>query len=207
MREASVSRSTKETQIEIVLCLDGGEVDVSTGVGFFDHMLCAFGQHSGYGLTVKTEGDLIVDCHHTVEDTGIALGTAIARALGNRGGIKRFGSANIPMDEALASCSLDVGGRSFLHFQGEFPQERIGDFDTCMAEEFFRAVADNSGITLHLACPYGRNSHHMIEAMFKAFAHAMAQATRLSHRGGILSTKGDVESSFEEISSGRGLLD
>lgn len=197
MREAIVRRNTKETQIELTLGLDGGQVDISTGIGFFDHMLDAFAHHSGYSLIVKTEGDLIVDCHHTVEDTGIALGTAIGRALQDRVGVKRFGTASIPMDEALASCSLDVGGRSFLHFDGEFPQERVGDFDTCMTEEFFRAVADNGGITLHLACAYGKNSHHMIEALFKAFAHAMATATAYNGTARILSTKGEVESDFE----------
>ena len=185
-----VTRVTKETQIEAELNLDGGEVNVSTGVGFFDHMLNAFAHHGGFGLTVNTEGDLIVDCHHTVEDTGIVIGTAIKKALGDKSGIVRFGNAFVPMDEALSFCAVDVSGRPFLVFGGEFPQERVGDFDTCMTEEFFRAVADNSGITIHIKNEYGKNSHHMIESMFKAFAYALKAAVKENESGEVISTKG-----------------
>ena len=149
---------------------------MSTGVGFFDHMLTAFAVHGNFGLKVNTVGDWEVDCHHTVEDTGIVLGKAFAEALPTKRGIKRFGHAFIPMDEALAFAAADISGRPYLVFDGEFPQERVGDFDTCMTEEFFRAFAANAGVTLHLKCEYGKNSHHMIEAMFKAAAHALRDA-------------------------------
>ena len=139
-------------------------------------MLTAFAVHGGFGLKVKTVGDWEVDCHHTVEDTGIVLGKAFADALPTKRGIKRFGHAFIPMDEALAFAAADISGRPFPVFSGEFPQERVGDFDTCMTEEFFRAFATNAGITLHLKCEYGKNSHHMIEALFKAAAHALRDA-------------------------------
>lgn len=196
-RTAVVARETRETRIEVCLCVDGGEVDISTGVGFFDHMLTALGHHGGFGLSVRAEGDLIVDCHHTVEDTGIALGLAFKRALGDKSGITRFGSAYIPMDEALSFCSVDIGGRSFLVFQGEFPQEKVGDFDTCMTEEFLRAFSDNAGLTLHAHCKYGKNAHHMIEALFKALAHAMKQAVAYNESGELLSTKGGIDESFD----------
>ncbi len=189
-RTAEIYRSTKETEISVELNLDGGVKDISTGVGFFDHMLNSFASHCGLGLILKANGDLIVDCHHTVEDTGIVLGKAFAKALGDKGGIKRFGTSFIPMDESLAFCSLDVSGRAYLVFSGDFPQERVGDFDTCMTEEFFKAFSDNSGITLHIKCEYGKNSHHMIEAMFKAFAYAMKTAISLNETGEIVSTKG-----------------
>ncbi len=185
-----VSRVTKETQIEVEICLDGGEVDISTGIGFFDHMLNAFAHHAGFGLMVHTEGDLIVDCHHSIEDTGIAIGTALKQALGDKAGILRFGSAYIPMDESLSFCAVDVSGRPYLVFSGNFPQERVGDFDTCMTEEFFKALSDNAGITLHLKNEYGRNSHHMIESMFKAFAYAMKTAVKDNGTGEVISTKG-----------------
>lgn len=188
-RTANVSRSTGETQIDVSLDLDGGISDISTGIGFFDHMLNAFAHHGGFGLSLRAEGDLIVDCHHTIEDTGIVLGKVFKKALGDRAGIKRFGSAFIPMDEALGFCSVDICGRSYLVFKGDFPQERVGDFDTCMTEEFMRAFSDNSGITLHIHCNYGGNSHHMIEAMFKALAYAMKTATECVGVE-ILSTKG-----------------
>ncbi len=136
-RYAQISRETKETQIELALCLEGGTIEVSTGVGFFDHMLTAFAVHSGFGLSVKTVGDWHVDCHHTVEDTGIVLGQALAKTLADKSGITRYGSAFIPMDEALGFASVDISGRPFLVFQAEFPQEKVGDFDTCMTEEFF----------------------------------------------------------------------
>lgn len=189
-RYASLSRETKETQVELALCLEGGRVEVSTGVGFFDHMLTAFAVHSGFGLTVKTIGDWHVDCHHTVEDTGIVLGQALAQALGDKSGIARYGTAFIPMDEALGFASADISGRPFLAFRAAFPQERVGDFDTCMTEEFFRAFAFQAGITLHAECRHGVNSHHMIEALFKAAAHALRDAVSLTGRDGVLSSKG-----------------
>lgn len=185
-----VTRVTKETQIEVEINLDGGEVNVSTGIGFFDHMLNAFAHHAGFGLNVTTEGDLIVDCHHSIEDTGIAIGMALKQALGDKGGILRFGSAYIPMDESLSFCAVDVSGRPYLVFKGEFPQERVGDFDTCMTEEFFKALSDNAGITLHIKNEYGKNSHHMIESIFKAFAYAMKTAVKDNGTGELISTKG-----------------
>lgn len=183
-------RNTKETQIELKLNLDGGEVKVDTGVGFFDHMLTAFAVHGGFGLELHTVGDWNVDCHHTIEDTGIVLGQAFAEALGSKEGIMRYGSAFIPMDEALGFACVDICNRPFLVFNAEFPQERVGEFDTCMTEEFFRAFAYNALITLHLKCEYGKNSHHMIEAMFKAVAHALADAVMLNETGEALTTKG-----------------
>ena len=189
MRTAEIERNTKETQIKISLDLDGGEVKVSTGIGFFDHMLTAFGVHGGFGLNVQVTGDLEVDTHHTVEDTGIALGMAFKQALGDMGGINRYGSFYIPMDESLALCALDISNRPFLVFKANFNEERCGDYETCCTEEFFRAFAVNSGITLHINLLYGSNSHHGIEAIFKAFAHAMKIAAA-KNDGGILSTKG-----------------
>lgn len=189
-RIGSVMRETKETQIEIELNLAGGSVSISTGIGFFDHMLTAFAHHGGFGLYIKTDGDLHVDGHHTVEDTGISLGQAFAKALGNKGGIKRFGTAFIPMDEALGFCSLDISGRPFLVFDAEFPQEKIGEYDSCLSEEFFRAFALHAGITIHLKCEYGKNAHHMTEALFKAFAYAMKEAVKENEDGSIVSTKG-----------------
>lgn len=189
MRQASIHRQTKETDITIKISLDGGPVEVSTGIGFFDHMLTAFGVHSGFGLEVSSKGDLEVDCHHTVEDTGIVLGQALAQAVGDKGGIQRYGHAYIPMDEALGFCAVDISGRPFLVFQAEFPQDMVGGYDACMTEEFFRAFAMHSGVTLHLSCPYGKNSHHMIEALFKASAHALRDACA-PREGGVLSSKG-----------------
>lgn len=189
MRMSIQRRKTRETDIAVELSLDGGETEVSTGVGFFDHMLNAFAVHGGFGLKVEAEGDLLVDCHHTVEDVGIVLGKAFAQALGDKSGIARYGSFYVPMDEALAFASVDVSGRPFLVFQASFQQERVGDFDTCMTEEFFRAFAMNAGITLHVRVEYGSNSHHEIEALFKAVAHAMRLATTPAGDSA-LSTKG-----------------
>ena len=189
MRTAVIERNTKETQIKIELNLDGGAVQVSTGVGFFDHMLTAFGVHGGFGLKINVTGDLEVDTHHTVEDTGIALGMAFKQALGDMGGINRYGSFYIPMDESLALCALDISNRPFLVFKANFNEERCGDYETCCTEEFFRAFVVNSGITLHINVLYGLNSHHEIEAIFKAFAHALKIAAA-ENNGGILSTKG-----------------
>ncbi len=189
MREASISRNTKETQITVKLNLDGGTHSIDTGIGFFDHMLTAFAVHGGFGLEVKVCGDLHVDCHHTVEDTGIVLGKAFAEALGDHSGIARFGSSYVPMDEALGFCALDISGRAFLVFDAPMPQAVIGAYDACMTEEFMRALAFNAGITLHLKSEYGANSHHITEALFKACARALRQAVTQTG-GGVLSTKG-----------------
>ena len=190
MRTSYIERNTKETKIKVKLSLDGGEISINTGVGFFDHMLNAFAHHGGFGLKITCEGDLYVDCHHTVEDCGIVLGKAFDEALGNKAGIKRFASAFIPMDEALGFCAVDVSGRDYLVFNAEFPQERIGDYDSCMTEEFMRAFASNAKITLHLRSEYGKNSHHITEALFKAFAYAMKEAVKLNESGAVVSTKG-----------------
>lgn len=191
MRSADISRKTKETDIKIELSLDGGECEINTGIGFFDHMLTAFAVHGGFGLKADVKGDLNVDCHHTIEDTGIVLGKAFAEALGDKSGIERYGSFTIPMDESLSFVSLDVSGRPFLVFNAEFPEERVGEFDSCMCEEFMRAFAYNAGITLHVNMIYGGNTHHQIEAIFKALAHALAVAVRETGKG-VLSTKGSL---------------
>ena len=189
MRTATVERNTKETQIAATLCLDGGEVAVSTGNGFFDHMLTAFAVHGGFGLQLTVQGDLEVDTHHTVEDTGIVLGQALRRALGDFGGIARSGSFAVPMDESLARCDLDLSNRPFLVFRATFQQERCGDYETCVTEDFWRAFAVNAGITLHIDVPYGTNAHHQIEAVFKAVGHALHGAVQPTD-GAVLSTKG-----------------
>ena len=190
MRTAKIERKTKETDITLTVDLDGkGQVSIDTGIGFFDHMLTALAVHSGVDMTVKCKGDLNVDGHHSVEDIGICLGKAFAEALGDKSGIARYGSAYVPMDESLAFCSLDISGRAFLVFNAIFSDDRIGEFDTCLAEEFFRAFAFNAGITLHIRQEYGKNDHHICEAIFKAVAHALKQALA-SNGGGVLSTKG-----------------
>ncbi|MDD6672987.1 MAG: imidazoleglycerol-phosphate dehydratase HisB [Eubacteriales bacterium] len=190
MRTSNIQRNTKETKINIELNLDGGEVEVSTGIGFFDHMLTAFGVHGGFGLRVEVKGDLEVDTHHTAEDTGIVLGKAFKEALGDMSGIERYGSFSIPMDESLAQVSLDISNRPFLVFNAKFEQELCGDYETCVTEEFWRAFAMNSGITLHINVPYGTNAHHQIEAIFKAVAHALKIAVTKNSDGAVLSTKG-----------------
>ena len=190
MRTSTVERNTKETQIKVELDLDGGEVKVDTGIGFFDHMLTAFGVHGGFGLNVKVTGDLDVDTHHTVEDTGIALGKAFNEALGDMSGINRYGTFYIPMDESLAQASLDISNRPFLVFNADFHQEKCGDYETCVTEEFWRAFAVNSAITLHINVLYGVNAHHEIEAIFKAVAHALKIAVAKNGDGSVLSTKG-----------------
>ncbi|MGN0640625.1 MAG: imidazoleglycerol-phosphate dehydratase HisB [Oscillospiraceae bacterium] len=189
MRKADITRKTKETVISASLNLDGGEVKISTGIGFLDHMLTALGVHGGFGLTLAAKGDLEVDGHHTAEDVGIVLGKAFCEALGDKGGIVRYGSAYIPMDEALGFCAVDISGRPFLVFNAEFVNEKIGELDTCLIEEFMRAFAFNAGITLHLRCEYGKNDHHKAEALFKALAYALKEATR-PNSGGVVSTKG-----------------
>ncbi len=189
-RTAEITRKTKETDITVKLNLDGGEVGINTGIGFLDHMLTALGVHGGFGLIVNAKGDLHVDGHHTAEDVGIVLGRAFAEALSDKSGIMRYGSAFIPMDESLGFCSLDISARPFLVFNAEFANERVGEFDTCLTEEFMRAFAFNAGITLHLRVEYGSNDHHKIEALFKALAYALKAATRLNSSGAAVSTKG-----------------
>lgn len=191
MREGRFSRQTRETSIDVSICLDGGNVEVSTGIGFFDHMLEAFAVHGGFGLTVRAMGDWQVDGHHTVEDTGIVLGKALAQALGDKSGIARFGSFFVPMDESLAFAAVDVSGRPFLVLDAQFREERVGEFDTCLTQEFFRALAFQAGITLHMKVEYGCNAHHMIEALFKAAAHALRLAVTPTE--GCLSTKGSLD--------------
>ena len=191
MRTSVQNRKTRETDISVRLCLDGGDSKISTGIGFFDHMLNSFAVHGGFGLAVNAAGDLNVDCHHTVEDTGIVLGKAFAEALGDRSGIARFGSFFAPMDESLAFAAVDISGRPFLVFHADFAQERVGDYDTCMTEEFFRALAFQAGFTLHARVEYGTNAHHQTEALFKAAAHAIRAAVS-PQDGGVLSTKGSL---------------
>ena len=191
MREATVTRKTRETDITVSVNLDGSAVEVSTGIGFFDHMLEAFAVHSGIGMVVHAKGDLYVDGHHTVEDTAIVLGQAIAKALGDKGGIARFGSFYIPMDESLCFASLDISGRPYLVFDALFREEKVGDYDSCLTSEFFRALAFHAGWTLHVRVLYGQNTHHMIEGLFKAVAHAMKAAIVPSQ--GVLSTKGSLD--------------
>ncbi len=191
MREAVIERNTKETQIQVKVILDGkGIAEIHTGIGFFDHMLTALAVHSGISMYIQVAGDLHVDGHHTVEDTGIVLGKALGEALGDKSGITRYGSAYIPMDEALAFCSLDISNRPFLVFQGSFTNAMIGQYDTCLTEEFFRAFAFQAGITLHINMMYGVNDHHKCEAAFKAVAHALKIAIEPTKSGQTLSTKG-----------------
>lgn len=190
MRTSEIERITKETDIKVNLNLDGnGNNCISTGIGFFDHMLSALAVHSGIDIQINIKGDLEVDGHHTVEDAGIVLGTAFKSAIGDLKGIARYGSAFIPMDEALGFACLDISNRPFLVFNAGFPEEKVGGFDTCLTEEFFRAFAFNAGITLHIKSEYGKNSHHIIEAIFKAVAHALKIAKALNGDV-ILSTKG-----------------
>lgn len=193
MRNAEITRKTKETDITVKVELDGsGKYDINTGIGFFDHMLTALCVHGGFDMTVNCKGDLNVDGHHSVEDVGITLGQAFAKALGDKSGIMRYGSAYIPMDEALGFCSLDVSARPFLVFNARFTNERIGDYEACLTEEFMRSFAFNAGITLHLREEYGNNDHHITEALFKALAHALKQAVRVNEDGKALSTKGTL---------------
>ena len=193
MREAVVKRTTKETDISVEICLDGtGKVEAETGVPFFDHMLNAFGRHGLFDLKVKAVGDIDIDAHHTVEDTGIVLGQAIARALGDKRGIRRFGSAFVPMDEALLHAALDISGRGQLHWSVDLPFGMVGAFDTQLAKEFFIALATNAGITLHVREISGENAHHVIEASFKAVGRALREACEIDPRmeGELPSTKG-----------------
>ena len=189
IRQATICRETKETQIALYLNLEGGERKIETGIGFFDHMLNSFAVHGGFGLILKCTGDLEVDGHHTVEDVGIALGQALARILGDRAGIARFGSSYAPMDEALGFCALDISGRPYLVYDAPMPQPMCGQYDTCLTVEFMRAFATHAGITLHLKSMYGDNAHHITEALYKALARALRQA--VTETGGeVLSAKG-----------------
>lgn len=191
-RISQQTRATKETEIRVYLDLDGdGKGKISTGIGFFDHMLEALALHAGWTLEVEVRGDLHVDGHHTVEDTGIVLGRAFAEALGEDLCIQRYGTAFIPMDEALARCVLDVSGRAYLVFEADLKAAGVGDFDSQLVKEFFKAFAMQAGITLHLSLLYGDNTHHMIEALFKAVAHALREASR--ERTQLLSTKGVID--------------
>ncbi|MCI2099270.1 MAG: imidazoleglycerol-phosphate dehydratase HisB [Succiniclasticum sp.] len=191
-RKATVERKTLETQVALILSLDGtGQADVRTGIGFLDHMLTLLAKHGFLDLTVRAQGDLDVDSHHTVEDVGIVLGDALARALGAKEGIHRYGNCFLPMDETLAQVCLDCSGRPFLVFDAQIPKARLGAFDAEMAEEFFRAVAVHAGLTLHIRILYGANVHHQIEAIFKAFARALAEAVAPDPRvHGVMSSKG-----------------
>lgn len=193
-RTAAIERNTKETKINATLNLDGsGKGDISTGIGFFDHMLEGFSKHGFFDLTLQVNGDLQVDGHHTVEDTGIVLGQAIKEALGDKAGIKRYGSFLLPMDDALCLCAIDLSGRPYLAFDGTFSAERVGELDTELVREFFYAVSYSAGMNLHLRMLDGTNAHHMIEAMFKAFAKALDEAVSYDERiRGVLSTKGTL---------------
>ena len=192
MRTAKQMRSTTETKISVALQLDGNqEVSIQTGVGFFDHMLTLFAKHGRFGLQIEADGDVYIDAHHTVEDVGIVLGNCLKEALGDKAGINRYGTAYVPMDEALGFVTVDISGRSYLVFDGEFTNPKLGDFDTELAEEFFRAVAHAANITLHARVLYGSNTHHKIEALFKAFGRALCEATEKNEKIiGVNSTKG-----------------
>lgn len=192
MRQAEVERKTLETSVAVSVNLDGsGKAVVATGVGFFDHMLTLLAKHSFLDLQVQAQGDMEVDSHHTIEDCGIVLGEALKVAVGDKVGIHRYGSCFIPMDEALAQVVLDFSGRPYLVFEAEIPKITLGNFDTEMTEEFFRAVAVTSGMTLHIRVLYGKNVHHIIEAVFKAFARALAEAVAVDPRvKGVMSSKG-----------------
>jgi imidazoleglycerol-phosphate dehydratase len=191
-RTSQIHRTTGETDVQLSLDIDGsGAGERATGVGFFDHLLDAVARHGLLDLDVKVDGDLETGPHHTVEDAGIALGQALDEALGDRVGIRRFGHAVVPMDEARASAAIDISGRPFLAFEGDFPVARVADFDTDLAEEFMRAVASAAKLTLHVRVEAGTNAHHMVEAAFKAFARALRQAVELDDRvEGVPSTKG-----------------
>ena len=191
-RIATLKRTTKETDIEITLDIDGaGEANVGSGIGFFDHMLILFAKHGLFSLTVKAQGDLVIDGHHTVEDIGIVLGQALAKAAGDKAGIRRYGHVYVPMDEALVLVVVDFSGRPFLAFDAELGQGRIGEFDVELTEEFLRAVAVNAGLTLHVKVLAGKNRHHIVEAIFKALGRALAQSLERDPRvQGVPSSKG-----------------
>jgi len=192
IRTASLKRQTAETKITANLRIDGtGCSEITTGIGFFDHMLILFAKHGFFDLTLTADGDLFIDGHHTVEDVGIVLGQAFAQALGDKNGIKRYGTAFVPMDDALVLVSLDISGRPFLAFDVDIPTERIGTFDSELTEEFLRALAVHAGLTLHVRLMAGKNAHHIVEGVFKALGRALDEATRKDERiVGVMSTKG-----------------
>lgn len=191
-RISEITRKTSETDIVLKLNLDGtGKSDIKTGIGFFDHMLNSFAKHGFFDLDLKADGDLYVDCHHTIEDVGIVLGQAIKNALGDKAGIKRYGSFLLPMDETLVMCAIDLSGRPYLNFGIDFSTDRVGDFDTEMVKEFFYAISYSAGMNLHIKLIDGSNQHHIIEAAFKAFAKALDEAVSYDERiKGVLSAKG-----------------
>ena len=193
-RSASIERNTSETKIKLSIDLDGnGNGNIHTGIGFFDHMLEGFSRHGFFDLKLQVKGDLHVDSHHTIEDTGIVLGTAIKNALGPKEGIRRYGSCILPMDETLVLCALDLSGRPYFSFDGTFDTPRVGEFDTEMVREFFYAISYTAGMNLHMKVLSGTNSHHIIEALFKAFAKALDEAVTTDPRiHDILSTKGSL---------------
>ena len=192
MRTAEIKRKTAETDITAALAIDGtGNSSIATGIGFFDHMLILFAKHGFFDLSLAVDGDLYVDGHHTVEDAGIVLGQALTKALGDKSGIKRYGTAFVPMDEALIMVSLDISGRPFLAFDVEIVAERIGNFDSELTEEFLRALTVHAGLTLHVKMLAGKNAHHIVEGVFKALGRALDEATRKDERiVGVMSTKG-----------------
>jgi imidazoleglycerol-phosphate dehydratase len=195
-RVGSRSRSTKETTVEVRIDLDGaGRVEAATGIPYFDHMLDQLGRHGGFDLVAKTVGDLAVDTHHTIEDTGIAIGQALAEALGDKAGVRRFASIRVPLDEALVEVVIDLSGRPYLHYEVEFPEHPIiygqPPFDAQLTEEFFRAVVVAAGITLHVTRVRGKNTHHIVEASFKGVARALRDAVRVEGTG-VPSTKGTL---------------
>lgn len=195
LRTSSIERNTLETKIKMELNIDGkGNSSIFTGIGFFDHMLTHVAKHGFLNMNLKTEGDLEVDCHHTVEDVGIVFGKCLSQALGNKEGISRYGSFILPMEEALIICALDISGRPYLNFDVSFTNAQIGTFDTQMTEEFFRAVCLYGGLNLHIKMLAGKNDHHIAEAIFKAFGKALCQAVSFDKRiEGVLSTKGMLE--------------
>lgn len=193
-RIAKICRETKETNIKLSLNLDGtGKAKIHTGIGFFDHMLNSFARHGLFDLELEVKGDLEVDCHHTIEDTGIVLGLAIAQAVGDKKSMKRYGSVILPMDEALILCAIDISGRPYFVFDAEFTVDRVGEYDTEMVKEFFYAVSYGSGMNLHIKQLAGSNNHHIIEGIYKAFAKVLDQAVQLDTRiTDVLSTKGSL---------------
>lgn len=194
IRQASIERRTKETDINLTLVIDGsGEADINTGIGFFDHMLNSFARHGLFDLKLQVRGDLEVDCHHTIEDVGIVLGSAIKEAVGDKKAIRRYGDIILPMDEALIMCAIDLSGRPYLVFDGSFTADSVGNFDTQMVKEFFYAVSYGAQMNLHIKQLSGENDHHIIEGMFKAFAKALDEATIKDSRiKSVLSTKGSL---------------
>ncbi len=193
-RAAHISRITNETNITMDLELDGtGKHTIETGIGFFDHMLSGFSRHGFFDMSLRCQGDLEVDCHHTIEDTGIVLGTAIKEAAGDKKGIRRYGYCLLPMDETLVLCAVDLSGRPYLAYDASFTADRVGDMDTEMAREFFYAISYSAGMNLHIKVMYGENNHHILEAMFKAFGKALDMAVSYDDRiKDVLSTKGSL---------------